>query len=409
MRVRVILRLTPSENRKNRPDWYSKETSLRSLVSAIDTAREAGLDVDFSAVLDVSSGRHLAPGVARLLLDNVDTVMPIRGGTAAKSWRPVVRLVRDSIPYADDDLLYFIEDDYLHLPDALIALADGTTDYRLLYAHEKDHGRIGAPQDGWASVPGGTSSFAVTGAAFRADATMHLLLSHGGGAWDELSWRGLGSHATPPDASYVLWPFTADSKWSRRWGLRPIRHSVFRAVTLVHSTQRSRSIALCVPIRATHVESDLLAEGADWAARAESLVAEAPTAVPELTVLVPVRDQREALQRTLGSVPSDTGTGLEVIVIDACSTDGSAQLARDVQKSTDRVQVVRLVAPCDRGLGLALGSALSAAPTVVAVRPGGSIDPVALRAASVGGDAGQATVVLRAAGRDAHAGGRSPR
>ena len=223
-----------------------------------------------TAAIDVSSGRPL-PGSTAHLLHRADAFLAVRGGTAAKSWRPVVRAVRSRIRPADADLVYFVEDDHLHHPDALQLLVDGTADYRLLYALESEHGAISQIRPGWAHVPGGTSSFAVTGRAFRSDFRRHLLMSCGGGAWDELSWRALGSHATPAGVEYILAPFHRSSKWTRPWGLRPLRHAVFRALSLLLARGRRRSIELRTPIRATHCESIMLAGEEDWGALARSL------------------------------------------------------------------------------------------------------------------------------------------
>lgn len=272
--LHVVLRTTPSENRKNRPEWYSKARCIASVFDAVTRAREAGIRVRVVAAVDVSSGLQM-PAAAARLVEHADEIWVVRGGTAAKSWRPVVRAVRSHLRPADDDLVYFVEDDHLHDLDALTLLVDGTSEYRLLYALASEHGIIEHGVDGWARVPGGTSTFAVTGRAFREDARRHLWMSCGGGAWDELSWRALGSHASPPGLGYVVEPFRMSAKWSRPWGLRPIRHAVFRALSLALSRGRSRSIALRTPIQATHCETSMVAGDTDWAARAASL--HAPT------------------------------------------------------------------------------------------------------------------------------------
>jgi len=265
----VVLRTTPSENRKNRPEWYSKARCISSIIAAADRARSAGHDVRVIAAVDVSSGLRMPPAASRLL-DRTDGILVVRGGTAAKSWRPVIRAIRFGLRPDPGDLVYFVEDDHLHDADALIGLIHGDADYRLLYALASEHGPIHSRGDGWADVPGGTSSFAVTGRSFRTDFWRHLLMSCGGGAWDELSWRALGSHVTPADRRYVLAPFTRDSKWPNPWGLRPIRHAIFRALCVTVARRRTRSIALRLPIAATHCESAMLAGGHDWSALAQA-------------------------------------------------------------------------------------------------------------------------------------------
>ncbi|MHC2186901.1 hypothetical protein ACVLV4_002568 [Rathayibacter agropyri] len=341
MTLRVMLRLTPTENLKKRPEWYSKEICLRSVLAAVDTAREAGLSVELLAFVDVSSGLALSPGVARLL-ERVDALMPLEGGTAVKSWRPVIRTVRDKVLHADDDLLYFVEDDYLHHPDSLLDLVAGTADYRMLYAPEDENFVTGPEHDGWAPIDTSTSSFAVTGAVFRRDTAFHLFFSYGGGIWDELSWRALGGLRVNPPAlpDYVLYPFTAASQWPRKWGVRPIRNAVFRGLALLSGRTRSRLIEVRLPMSATHGERLLLASGSDWAALAETYA------------VATEREQAEAFPHIFFDArPPATVVG------DALPT----ALAEAV--------VYRLVAPCSNALTASLGKALAGAGTWSVILP----------------------------------------
>ncbi|NQX10924.1 hypothetical protein HQQ80_04730 [Microbacteriaceae bacterium VKM Ac-2855] len=366
MQLHVVLRLTPSENRKNRPDWYSKETCLRSLLTAIDTARARGVNVAFSVVVDVSSGRRLDPRVSRLL-SRADGIQPIVGGTAAKSWRPVVRLVRDHVSFADDDLLYFIEDDYLHQPEALVDLVEGTADYRLLYVPEDAYYATGDEHDGWASVDTSTSSFALTGAAFREDAAMHLTFSHGGGAWDELCWRGIGSRVHPPaPLGYVVQPFTSASQWSRKWGLRPIRHAVFRAAALMHARFRSRTVELRLPMPATHGELALLASGTDWSELATRYTESSAAAAPELSVIVSVRNGSAAVLDALDALP--TMPAAEILVFDERRTDTDDVWTPVSTKNPD-VCVFHLIAPCHYDLVVALGTTIAQGAIITTTPP----------------------------------------
>ncbi|WP_206542567.1 hypothetical protein, partial [Microbacterium testaceum] len=265
-----------------------------------------GLDVRVTVAVDVSSGLAY-PGSISRLLRRADSFLIVRGGTAAKSWRPVIRAVRSSIRPDDDDLVYFVEDDHLHRPEALRLLVEGSADYRLLYALASEHGTITPLRPGWAHVPGGTSSFAVTGRALRADASRHLWMSCGGGAWDELSWRALGSHVSKPGLAYVLAPFHPTPKWPRPWGLRPLRHAAFRLLCLLLARGRQRSIELRLPIQVTHCEKGMLAGEDDWARVALSMDTQpdaehAPVHVPDAATIIPPRTRRRDVRALLAAL-----------------------------------------------------------------------------------------------------------
>lgn len=302
--LHVVLRTTPGENRKNRPAWYTKDRCIASVLIAVQRARAGGIDVRVTAIVDISSGRRM-PAAVTALLDHVDAIVAVRGGTAARSWRPALRAVRRHLAPAGDDLIYLVEDDHLHRPDALTHLVDGGDDYRLLYALASEHGAIVDRGDGWAHVPGGTSTFAVRGDAFRADAWRHVLMSYGGGAWDELSWRILGSHVTPPGLGYVRAALTRTERWPRPWGLRPLRHAAFRLLCLALARRDPRSIGLRTPIQATHCEHDMLADTADWAELAYAMD-DAVAALREDTVTgpVPVLGTSRRAARSLAQVLS---------------------------------------------------------------------------------------------------------
>lgn len=73
----------------------------------------------------------------------------------------------------------------------------------------------------------------------------------------------------------------------------------------------------------------------------ESSFAERPLPVrakescsPEISVVLPVFNQREFLKKTLGSVFSQRGISFEIILVDDCSTDGSAEIAFELSKGT---------------------------------------------------------------------------
>ena len=370
MKLHVLLRLTPSENRKNRPEWYSKESSFRSLLAAIAVGRESGLEIELTAVVDLASGKSLSAPITELL-GQTDRIVPIVGGNAAKSWRPVVRYVRDHVAFADDDLLYFIEDDYLHLPDALVLLTQGTAEYRMLYSPEAEkNGKAGPAVDGWAPVPSGTTSFAVMGRAFREDASLHLRMSHGGGAWDELSSRALGNHETKPGLGYVLWPFTADSHWERKLSLRPLRHAVFRAIALFESTRRHREVVLRVPFQATHCETAYLAPGVDWEEIAERSSGGPARVSAEHTFVVHADHQDERLRETLASISGLPGSLSRTTFVIGQGAAGDRAARAAAGSSPADVVAFRVATPVDDELLRRFALTLASSPVVLEVAPG---------------------------------------
>jgi CDP-glycerol glycerophosphotransferase len=61
---------------------------------------------------------------------------------------------------------------------------------------------------------------------------------------------------------------------------------------------------------------------------------------PLVSVVVIVHDDRERLPRALASALSQDVDGLHVVVVDDASTDGSADVVRDLARSDDRLQLV---------------------------------------------------------------------
>lgn len=73
----------------------------------------------------------------------------------------------------------------------------------------------------------------------------------------------------------------------------------------------------------------------------ENTFAERPLSVrgeqscqPEVSVVIPVFNQRAFLKKTLGAVFSQHGISFEIILVDDCSTDGSAERALELSKGT---------------------------------------------------------------------------
>src|SRR5688500_11105973 len=112
--LHVIYRSYGGENRKGRPDFYSKHLTLASLVRAFRELRPGGADLTF--LNDGPIPAHLLP-----LMEHAGEVVNRPHMGLRASVRAALTLPADR-SWAPDDLVWFAEDDYLYLPQALTDL-----------------------------------------------------------------------------------------------------------------------------------------------------------------------------------------------------------------------------------------------------------------------------------------------
>ena len=106
-------------------------------------------------------------------------VVPIQGGSQAKSWQSTLEYVNNN-NFSDDQIIYFLEDDYLHRNNWNKILLEGfdlNVDYISLYDHldkyklpiyQKLQSKILISKScHWRSVPSTTLSFAVKFKTFK--------------------------------------------------------------------------------------------------------------------------------------------------------------------------------------------------------------------------------------------------
>ncbi|WJM15293.1 hypothetical protein [Microbacterium arborescens] len=279
----VFVRATPKSNGKPRPDWYSKEICIASVLDSAEQARANGRVVRCTLAVDTSSGLALPPGLASLT-SRFDDVLEIDGGSSMRSWRALLPHVehaaRRSALRAAADVIYIVEDDHLHRPGALTELLSTEADYRYLYWTDDDRAfgsrrtaDTTTPQ--WVPIESGVSSFGVTARAFMRDRWLHRVFSYGGGSWDELICRALGGGARRVYGSglkYVAWPLTRRSPWGIRRLPWAAWHATFRAMSLiVASARKPATIVGSQPPQSTHAEPGLIARGSDWSQIANSV------------------------------------------------------------------------------------------------------------------------------------------
>lgn len=263
-RLRVVCRLSGGSNNKVRPAWFDKSTCVDSLLVAAAELRRVTDGAELWLAVDVMSDIDLE-AVRAKYGRHFDRLLPIAGGSAAKSWRATLNLPGLA---EDADLVYFVEDDHLHRPDALVRLVDGDADYRFAYSSDADLApHANTVSDGWSVVGSGVTSFAVTAPVLRKDIRLHKLMSHSGRGWDEVTFRALGGGAPEALGSgvpYVALPLSDRSSRSAKGLIGGARHSIFRAFALCAGRRKQRTIRALVPAAATHAEPALLASGTDW-------------------------------------------------------------------------------------------------------------------------------------------------
>ena len=115
-RLRLVYRSYGGENRKNRPFFYNKLLTLTSFIRAAAQVPEA-------EVIFLNDGP--IPQARLDLMNRYGTPHPIEGGPNGlrASYRYGLKLP-DKLGWPDEDVVAYVEDDYLFTEDAFIALAD---------------------------------------------------------------------------------------------------------------------------------------------------------------------------------------------------------------------------------------------------------------------------------------------
>ena len=266
-------RVTQHGNGKPRPPWFSLRTAFASFLHA------AGR-VDARVVV-VADG-----GVPRELSDLVPgRVVPISGGSAARSFRRLLDVALGDMAVGDEGLVWFAEDDYVYRPNALEAVRAAaraltcadyfgvyTPDNAAWHAASRSQPARHGPEQGfdvagrrWRRAWDSTSTFGVRAGALREDAALLRRCSRAGDPWDHTCvlavqgvapypWRGLY-------ADLFLRPTRASAG---RVVTRPLRRA---AVDLAARRGRRTWLAPVVDL-ATHAELGQVAPGTDWAALA---------------------------------------------------------------------------------------------------------------------------------------------
>lgn len=295
--LRLVYRSYGGENWKNRPAYYGKRLALQSFLRAVEQVPGP------CEVLFVNDGP-----VPREILDlqnPAGTVVELPGVGLRGSYVFALR-TPEIMGWADDDLVWFSEDDYLYRPDALANLAAAAdampeADYFALYGFV--HGQLPDAEmpprprgwrpavvgtvDGvrWERILSTTSSFGGRAAAIRADYGVFrfCMVPHKNMFRDHdtcVVVQGFEPHPYDQLLRSVVTPAGRSAKeWARDASLLP-----FLVATNLRAHRRlvnRRLFVAAVPNLATHLEADKIAPGTDWERVAADVEAWARRAEPE--------------------------------------------------------------------------------------------------------------------------------
>ena len=118
---------TNSEH-KPRPEWFDREKIFDSLIASLDDR------VEFTAFHDSGNGE-----IEDHFLANKDVnKVSMKGGNDAQSFLNLLNYVKNQ-NFDDNDIVYFLEDDYIHREGWIDVLSEGFeyigADYYTLYDH----------------------------------------------------------------------------------------------------------------------------------------------------------------------------------------------------------------------------------------------------------------------------------
>jgi glycosyltransferase involved in cell wall biosynthesis len=284
MRLHVLYRSYGGENQKGRPPYYNKRLSLVSFLRSLENAPE--MDVTF-----INNGPIPADRL-ELMQSSGARILQIDKPGMRPSYRFALNHAMES-DWADDDVVYLCEDDYLHVPEALTRLDRAVREmpevsYFLTYGSTWTHPIVSQEHldeirpkgwrpgvattvDGqtWRPAFAATSTYAVRVGALRQDYGIilqgHLPFRNRyldlemGLVWqgyEPYRWGDIGREAV------------GLAKGGARQKLRGIGEAPFKVAFNLRSHRRPgrrRFLYVAEPNLATHLESAFLAPGRDWA------------------------------------------------------------------------------------------------------------------------------------------------
>ena len=162
---------------KPRPEWFNREKIFDSFLSTLDDR------VDYTAFHDSGNG-----SIKDHFLNNKEVNKITKfGGNDAQSFLNLLNYVVEQ-NYNADDIIYFVEDDYLHKEGWIDILLEGFdkigADYYTLYDHPDKYSLpmyenltskiIATPSIHWRTTPSTTNTYACTMGTLKKHINIHI-------------------------------------------------------------------------------------------------------------------------------------------------------------------------------------------------------------------------------------------
>lgn len=281
VRLSILYRTHPGENRKRRPPWYSRRLALLSLRQALE---RADVEQAFTFVADGGIPEDLLP-----LVRPTDGVARISGGSAASSMRRAVDVALVAAEHDPAATFYWLaEDDYLYRPNAVEALLTAIehfteVTYFTLYkpddsawfdTHKSQPAAPVPPlteaqpaRDDvrWQRVSHTTSTLGLWRDTLLEDAQLLKLGTTPGSPFDAATWHAL--QGIPP----YPWRYLVhdlDGYWRPRGIAKVVGKPPMRAVVNLAARRRGagdrRVLIAPTSDLAMHLETDVIPAGTTW-------------------------------------------------------------------------------------------------------------------------------------------------
>lgn len=271
--VHAIYRLAPTRKSEVRPDWFSQRACVRSFIAAADAARDVGIALRSTVVVDGELDAVLLPELE--WFDEYDHIR-LRGNS------PAFRHALEVAMRGRDEITLFAEDDYMWTADAIVKSVclldeEPQATYVSPYWHPvlddssardvRRHRHLTTPLGDvvWQSTPRTTMTFACRTSTLR----------------DGRHYWWLATYGKSPKDSYAFWALL-EGRWFKLVG-----NAAFRDVRRVLNGATLRLVGDCVSRRlrpgrrpvlfqpagglATHVHQPFVTGGTDWRALAVAM------------------------------------------------------------------------------------------------------------------------------------------
>jgi hypothetical protein len=161
---------------KQRPDWFSRERCFNNLIKTVEGRDDIELHIMFDGI----------PDKDHFINKHDYLINKYKGGTDGHSFLNVVNHI-EGLPLEDDDIIYFLEDDYLHQEGWVDIMLEAFTmmnpEYDTLYDHRDKYENpgyqklqskvIATTSVHWRTTPSTTNTYACKVRTFKKHLDIH--------------------------------------------------------------------------------------------------------------------------------------------------------------------------------------------------------------------------------------------